>query len=317
MQQPKGPLPPPRGVPKSVSDLYGNDEIDFLLDEIKDLEPACCQLEDIQVEFADAPQKPPRTRPPPPKQNTSSQAQSTLAPPIIDSGHASAATSIATPEKYYYTPSPRHEQNLYNNYADDHTDDNFILIIPSPKLSAKHNRNKKDVAKKTGFLKRVFRRKTIGEGVEQQRMTQFQTDKELHEIQVLDAKGRRKKTNKNLVVLAGRVDTTEEDEDIVPISIGENDHDDVVEELPSDPKSSQTTATTARKEDDEEGEDKKGQKKEVSQAAEIKHHQLIWSRVDFVFRVGISWIYTRTYTVDNPWAKSHPLATFAVIFVVN
>lgn len=33
----------------SVSDLYGTDEIEFLLEEIRDLEPACCQLEDIQV----------------------------------------------------------------------------------------------------------------------------------------------------------------------------------------------------------------------------------------------------------------------------
>ncbi|CAO1373521.1 unnamed protein product [Diamesa hyperborea] len=32
----------------SVSDLYGTDEIEFLLDEIRDLEPACCQIEDIQ-----------------------------------------------------------------------------------------------------------------------------------------------------------------------------------------------------------------------------------------------------------------------------
>lgn len=39
---------PQRYMP-SVSDLYGTDEIEFLLDEIRDLEPACCQLEDIQV----------------------------------------------------------------------------------------------------------------------------------------------------------------------------------------------------------------------------------------------------------------------------
>lgn len=32
----------------SVSDLYGTDEIDLLLDEIKDLEPACYQIHDIQ-----------------------------------------------------------------------------------------------------------------------------------------------------------------------------------------------------------------------------------------------------------------------------
>lgn len=32
---------------RSVSDIYGTDEIDFLLDEIRDLEPACCQ-EDLQ-----------------------------------------------------------------------------------------------------------------------------------------------------------------------------------------------------------------------------------------------------------------------------
>lgn len=33
----------------SVSDLYGTDEIEFLLDDIKDLEPASCNPEDIQV----------------------------------------------------------------------------------------------------------------------------------------------------------------------------------------------------------------------------------------------------------------------------
>lgn len=32
---------------RSVSDIYGTDEIDLLLDEIRDLEPACCQ-EDLQ-----------------------------------------------------------------------------------------------------------------------------------------------------------------------------------------------------------------------------------------------------------------------------
>jgi hypothetical protein len=41
--------PPQRFIP-SVSDLYGTDEIEFLLDEIRELEPACCQLDDIQVE---------------------------------------------------------------------------------------------------------------------------------------------------------------------------------------------------------------------------------------------------------------------------
>lgn len=41
MQQPQRYIP-------SVSDLYGTDEIEFLLDEIRDLEPACCQLEDVQ-----------------------------------------------------------------------------------------------------------------------------------------------------------------------------------------------------------------------------------------------------------------------------
>lgn len=41
MQQPQ------RFIP-SVSDLYGTDEIEFLLDEIRDLEPACCQLDDVQ-----------------------------------------------------------------------------------------------------------------------------------------------------------------------------------------------------------------------------------------------------------------------------
>ena len=38
MQQPQN---------RSVSDIYGHDEIDFLLDEIRDLSPACCQ-EDLQ-----------------------------------------------------------------------------------------------------------------------------------------------------------------------------------------------------------------------------------------------------------------------------
>lgn len=37
----------PRFIP-SVSDLYATDEIDLLLDEIKDLEPACYQFDDIQ-----------------------------------------------------------------------------------------------------------------------------------------------------------------------------------------------------------------------------------------------------------------------------
>lgn len=32
----------------SVSDLYITDEIDLLLEEIKDLEPACYQIEDLQ-----------------------------------------------------------------------------------------------------------------------------------------------------------------------------------------------------------------------------------------------------------------------------
>lgn len=41
MQQPQRYIP-------SVSDLYGTDEIEFLLDEIRDLEPVCCQLDDVQ-----------------------------------------------------------------------------------------------------------------------------------------------------------------------------------------------------------------------------------------------------------------------------
>lgn len=32
----------------SVSDLYGTDEIDVLLEEIRDLEPASCRAEDVQ-----------------------------------------------------------------------------------------------------------------------------------------------------------------------------------------------------------------------------------------------------------------------------
>ncbi|XP_055387890.1 uncharacterized protein LOC129616310 isoform X6 [Condylostylus longicornis] len=38
----------PTNTSASVSDIYGVDEIDFLLDEIRDLEPACCQLDDVQ-----------------------------------------------------------------------------------------------------------------------------------------------------------------------------------------------------------------------------------------------------------------------------
>lgn len=313
MHQPKGPLPPPRGVPKSVSDLYGTDEIDFLLDEIKDLEPACCQLEDIQVDFAEAPLKPPRNRVPKQQRNRhDAQAQSLLAPLVdVDSATASAATSnTATPEKFYYTPSPRHADpyhHHHNQYADEYTDDNFILIVPSPKLSAKHNRNKKDAARKAGFLRRVFRRKTIGEGVEQQRMTQFQTDKELHEIQVLDSKGRRKKTNKHLVVLAGRVDTTEEDEDIVPISIGENDPEDGVEELPRDPQAPSTTTGQNEDSGGSGGGGDKG-KKEVSQRSISVRHRVVilvivvfvlLPRVDFVCRLGWWWVVPSTSTGLN------------------
>lgn len=33
----------------SVSDLYETDEIEFLLEEIRDLEPTSCKPEDIQV----------------------------------------------------------------------------------------------------------------------------------------------------------------------------------------------------------------------------------------------------------------------------
>ena len=40
MQQQQPPI-------RSVSDIYGTDEIDFLLEEIRDLEPACCH-EDLQ-----------------------------------------------------------------------------------------------------------------------------------------------------------------------------------------------------------------------------------------------------------------------------
>ncbi|KAL9923265.1 uncharacterized protein LOC119633843 [Glossina fuscipes] len=41
MQQPQRYIP-------SVSDLYGTDEIELLLDEIRELEPVCCQLDDEQ-----------------------------------------------------------------------------------------------------------------------------------------------------------------------------------------------------------------------------------------------------------------------------
>lgn len=36
---------------RSVSDIYGTDEIDLLLDEIRDLEPTCCQeeLQDYEI----------------------------------------------------------------------------------------------------------------------------------------------------------------------------------------------------------------------------------------------------------------------------
>lgn len=208
MQQPskyKTPLPPPRGVPKSVSDLYGTtDEIDFLLDEIKDLEPACCQLEDIQVPELEPPPKPIRTRIP--NKNKQSPPPSQPAPhERHDPRHPHHHEEPHTPHHHHHHHGP-----------EDHTDDNFILIIPSPKLSSKYNRGQGASGKKVGFLRRVFGRRAI-EVVDQQRRIQFQNDKELHEIEL---KGKRAK--KNLVVLAGRVDT-EEDEDIVPISIGEND----------------------------------------------------------------------------------------------
>ena len=258
---PKAPLPPPRGVPKSVSDLYGTDEIDFLLDEIKDLEPACCQLEDIQVEFAEhPPTKPPRTTRL--QATTATQAHTSRAHTLAPAASTSSTTPSNSSTAKIYTPSPlRRQENPYHSrYAEDQADDNFILIIPSPQLSAKHNANKKEFRKSSGgFLKRVFRRHKTVEGVEQQRMVQFQTDKELHEIQVLDKKGRKKKTNKNLVVLAGRVDTTEEDDDIVPISIGEHDQEvDQVEDLPCDPP----------KED--EGDNEKRKKKEVRRLVPLR-----------------------------------------------
>lgn len=41
--------PEPSRYINSVSDLYGTDEIEFLLDDIRDLEPANCNPEDIQV----------------------------------------------------------------------------------------------------------------------------------------------------------------------------------------------------------------------------------------------------------------------------
>jgi len=48
----------------SVSDLYGADEIEVLLDEIKDLEPCSVRTEDIQVTrlSASATAKPPQLR---------------------------------------------------------------------------------------------------------------------------------------------------------------------------------------------------------------------------------------------------------------
>lgn len=36
------------GSMPSVSDIYATEEIEFLLDEIRDLEPACCPLDDVQ-----------------------------------------------------------------------------------------------------------------------------------------------------------------------------------------------------------------------------------------------------------------------------
>lgn len=40
---------PPRRYINSVSDLYETDEIEFLLDDIRELEPVSCKPEDIQV----------------------------------------------------------------------------------------------------------------------------------------------------------------------------------------------------------------------------------------------------------------------------
>lgn len=42
------PEPPGRYI-NSVSDLYETDEIEFLLDDIRELEPVSCKPEDIQV----------------------------------------------------------------------------------------------------------------------------------------------------------------------------------------------------------------------------------------------------------------------------
>jgi hypothetical protein len=46
----------------SVSDLYGADEIEVLLDEIKDLEPCSVRQEDIQVTRLSSTAKPPTLR---------------------------------------------------------------------------------------------------------------------------------------------------------------------------------------------------------------------------------------------------------------
>lgn len=40
---------PPGRYINSVSDLYETDEIEFLLDDIRELEPVSCKPEDIQV----------------------------------------------------------------------------------------------------------------------------------------------------------------------------------------------------------------------------------------------------------------------------
>lgn len=47
-QPPQREMQQPQLQTPSESDLYGTDEIEFLLDEIRDLEPVCCQLDDVQ-----------------------------------------------------------------------------------------------------------------------------------------------------------------------------------------------------------------------------------------------------------------------------
>lgn len=164
-------------IPKSVSDLYGTggDEIDFLLDEIKDLEPACCQLEDLQV------------------------------PEIRASAGPRESSPISA--------------------------DHFLVVVPS--------QQKKRPPKVRSFLSRLFAKKRaqIVDNDDHHVQVQFHRDRQVDTARLQTVK--RHKQNKS-VQLVG-VDEAKQatgkqklqrqpqeppiadDEDIVPISIGEND----------------------------------------------------------------------------------------------